>query len=229
MRFLNASIWGRGARETATSATSRCAKCTAAPSLWSARNEQLGQPSSHPGPNMKCCTMSWLLPPKRSARVSLPPGASKTYAFSTLTQGSARRAALSASRCRVNAFSLVSSSWRAASHSARDTTRGCSILLVVITPSPLLWVVGDFLRAVLRTELLHDERGQPARRGRASDEQRHGSDAHGTHGTPPLSALHLSWSHIQLDTQWATLGLSSVAGSGRGGRNVQAMATAPRP
>src|SRR5712691_3450519 len=60
-----------------------------------------------------------------------------------------------------------------------------------------LW--GDFLRAVLRTELLHDECGQPTRRGRASDDQRHGGDAHGTHETPPLTALHPSWSHKQIE------------------------------
>src|SRR2546429_2179138 len=60
-----------------------------------------------------------------------------------------------------------------------------------------LW--GDFLHAVLRTELLHDECGQPTRRGRASDDQRHGGDAHGTQGTPPLTALHPSWSHKPIE------------------------------
>ena len=30
-------------------------------------------------------------------------------------------------------------------------------------------------------------------------------------------------------TQWATLGVGSATGSERGGRNVNAMATAPRP
>src|SRR5262245_39615795 len=52
MRFLNASIWDRGALETASSVTSRLARCTTLPSIWSATNEQLGQPSAHPGPNM---------------------------------------------------------------------------------------------------------------------------------------------------------------------------------
>ena len=32
------------------------------PSVWSAMNEQLGQPCSQPGPNMKCCTSSWRRP-----------------------------------------------------------------------------------------------------------------------------------------------------------------------
>ena len=32
------------------SVTSRCARCTVMPSMWSAMNEQLGQPCSQPGP-----------------------------------------------------------------------------------------------------------------------------------------------------------------------------------
>src|SRR5438132_5577688 len=78
MRFLNASIWWRGARDTASSVTSRCARCTAAPSIWSARKEQLGHPSSHPGPNMKWYAISWRRPSKRSASVALPSGLSNT-------------------------------------------------------------------------------------------------------------------------------------------------------
>src|SRR5580704_14989039 len=61
------------------------------PSTWSSSNEQPMQPSLQPGPSMKCLTVSWLCPPNKSARVSLPSGPSKTYSFSTLTQGSVRR------------------------------------------------------------------------------------------------------------------------------------------
>src|SRR5262245_1000300 len=66
--------------------------------------------------------MSWLLAPNRSASVRLPVGASKTYCFSTLTQGSARRSALTRSRIRVSAFSFFRCALRAASHSSRETT-----------------------------------------------------------------------------------------------------------
>src|SRR6266566_1533910 len=129
----------RGARETTTSLTSRAARCTTLPSIWSEMNEQLGQPSSHPGPNMKWYTISWLLPSKRSASVSLPFWPSNTYSFSTLSHGSSRRCRLSSLRSRVNSFSLPNSSFRAASHSACDTTFGPSILLfaVPMTISPL--------------------------------------------------------------------------------------------
>src|ERR1700731_1835166 len=51
--FLNAAILGYGAREIAANDTSRCARCTSAPSVWSMLNEQLGQPSCQSEPNMK--------------------------------------------------------------------------------------------------------------------------------------------------------------------------------
>src|SRR5713101_6844493 len=89
------------------------------------RNEQLGQPSAHPGPNMKWYTISWLLRSKRSASVSLPFGPSKTYCFSTLSQGSSRRCRLNSSRCLLNSFSFWSSSFRLAIHSFGETT-SCS-------------------------------------------------------------------------------------------------------
>ena len=53
IRFLNASILARGARETIVSVTSRAARCASAPSRWSDTKEQLGQPSCQSGPNMK--------------------------------------------------------------------------------------------------------------------------------------------------------------------------------
>src|SRR5260370_20746092 len=80
--------------------------------------------------------MSWLLPPNRSASVSLPFGPSKTYFFSTFSQGSSRRCRLSSSRTRENSFSFFNSSLRAASHAAGGTTFGCSIALVAMTDSP---------------------------------------------------------------------------------------------
>src|SRR5580692_11897677 len=89
--------------------------------------------------------MSWLLPSNRSARVFLPPGESKTYFFSTFTQGSWRRSAASASRSRVSCFSLASSFLRAASHSSRDTIFGFSITLVDIFISPYYLSFGRFL------------------------------------------------------------------------------------
>src|SRR5262245_35915397 len=57
---------------------------------------------------------------------------SKTYGFSTLTQGRARRSALSASRARVNSFSLASRFLRAVSHSFSETILcGCMMNSVV--------------------------------------------------------------------------------------------------
>src|SRR6267378_3391931 len=92
-------------------------------------NEQLGQPSFHPGPSMKWYTINWLLPPKRSASVSLPPGPSNAYVFSTFSQGISRRCRLSSSRTHENSFSFFNSSFRASSHSACGTILGRSILL----------------------------------------------------------------------------------------------------
>src|SRR5437899_4224431 len=136
MRFLNPSISASGARETTASRTSLAARCGTLPSIWSEMNEQLGQPSAHPGPNMKWYTISWLLPPKRSASVSLPRGPSNTYVFTTFSQGSSRRCLLSSSRSRVNSFSFFKNSMRAASHAAGGTTFGFSIALVAMTDSP---------------------------------------------------------------------------------------------
>jgi len=52
---------------------------------------------------------------------------SNTYFLSISTIGSLRRSALSASRCQENSFSFASSSFRATSHSCRDTTSGSAI------------------------------------------------------------------------------------------------------
>src|SRR6266478_4807946 len=48
--------------------------------------------------------MSWLLPQNKSARVVLPSGPSKTYSFSTLTQGNFRRCLFNSSRSFENLF-----------------------------------------------------------------------------------------------------------------------------
>src|SRR6266851_7889107 len=105
--------------------------------------------------------MSWLLPSNSSARFFLPPGESKTYFFSTLTQGSWRRSAARASRSRVSCFSLASSFLRAASHSSRDTIFGLSIVFVDILILPFRWVRQDFSCSVLARHF-HGQRCQPA-------------------------------------------------------------------
>src|SRR5579883_212100 len=66
--------------------------------------------------------MSWLRPANRSASVSGPFGPSKTYFFSTRSQGSSRRWRLSSSRRRVNSFSAARCARRALRHSSRETT-----------------------------------------------------------------------------------------------------------
>src|SRR2546426_913075 len=66
--------------------------------------------------------MSWLLPPNKSASVTLPVGPLKTYSFSTLTQGSLRRCRFNASRSFENFFSFSRSLLRAPSHSCCETT-----------------------------------------------------------------------------------------------------------
>src|SRR6188472_2866783 len=96
--------------------------------------------------------MSCLLLPNSSARVFAPRGVSKKYGFSTFTQGRARRSALSASRARVNSFSLASRSLRAASHSFSET-----ILCVCMMNS----TVGG------RAQRLSGDRSHPADTGAA--------------------------------------------------------------
>src|SRR5580692_11680683 len=110
--------------------------------------------------------MSWLLPSNRSARVFLPPGESKTYFFSTLTQGSWRRSAAIASRSRVSCFSLASSFLRAASHSSRDTTFGLSTVRADIFTAPFVPVGIDFCCSLPLARHFHGERRQSAGRDR---------------------------------------------------------------
>jgi hypothetical protein len=67
--------------------------------------------------------------------LAVPP--SKTYSSATSTMGSPRRSALSASRARVAAFSLSSSSARAARHSPRETISGSDMGPPVTTVRPV--------------------------------------------------------------------------------------------
>src|SRR5271168_1562884 len=106
--------------------------------MWSPRIEQLGQPSSHSGANIKWYTINWLRSSNSSANVFFPLGVSNTYLFSTFTHGSWRRSAARASPCRVCCFSFSKNCFRAATQSSCDTTFGLSTVVVVIAASPLL-------------------------------------------------------------------------------------------
>ena len=75
---------------------------------------------------MKCWSMSWRRPSKRSSSVASPLRALEDVGFSISDHGQRRRSALSASRRRVSSFSRASSCLRAASHSSRDLTRAGS-------------------------------------------------------------------------------------------------------
>src|SRR5262249_28298678 len=73
------------------------------------------------------------------------------YALSTFTIGSSRRAALTASRSRVNAFSFARSALRAASHSSRPTTAlfappGPFVLVFSFVSRVLVVIVGSVVR-----------------------------------------------------------------------------------
>jgi hypothetical protein len=74
---LKASILSIGARETTAIVVSRACRWARLP-YWSTRPEQLEQPSSHSGSNMKWSTISCRRPSKRSSRLALPSGPSKT-------------------------------------------------------------------------------------------------------------------------------------------------------
>src|SRR5215469_804498 len=78
IRCRYASISGNGARDTATNAASRWARCTCVPLKLSAQNEQIGQPSIQPGPIMKWYAMSWLASSNRSSIETRPSGPSNS-------------------------------------------------------------------------------------------------------------------------------------------------------
>src|SRR5580692_3086452 len=130
-----ASISSMGARATAAYVRSWFSRCTSRPSRWSTSNAQPTQLFFWPGPIMKCFRKSWLRPLNSCASVTFPAGPSKTYSFSTRTQGNARCSALSWSRNFVNAFSLASKAVRAVRHSLRETTRCASAVFVAVPVS----------------------------------------------------------------------------------------------
>src|SRR4029077_18736329 len=74
--------------------------------------------------------INWRRPSNRSSKLAFPFGPSNSYSFFTASHGIRRRSAASASRARVNSFSLARSCWRAASHSFGDTTFGISMSLL---------------------------------------------------------------------------------------------------
>src|SRR3979490_692873 len=94
--------------------------------------------------------MSWLRPPKRCARVSLPFSPSNTYSFLTHSQGSSRRSRLSSSRRRprticwsVMAPSIALSSVPSASARARAL-----VGVLVVSPPPAARLVASLGGAV---------------------------------------------------------------------------------
>src|SRR5438552_3642008 len=109
--------------------------------------------------------------------LALPLGPSNAYSFSTASHGIRRRSAASASRARVNSFSLTSSCWRAASHSCGDTIGGVfmadSYRVVIARGLPWLgcWLLmvlvidtdvegSDALRSCLRLRRVGHVQGQ---------------------------------------------------------------------
>jgi hypothetical protein len=78
----------------------------------------------------------------------LPLVESNSYRFSTFSHGRARRWRLNASRCRLNSFSLLRNSLRAASHSACETTFAGITSIVLLAMVILLgwgwrWMIVD--------------------------------------------------------------------------------------
>src|ERR1035438_5615416 len=135
--------------------------------------------------------MSWLRPSKRPASVSLPLGPSKTYCFSTFSQGSSRRCRLSSSRNRVNSFSFVRYSLRAASHSACETIFGCASSVMLLAMVILLgWGdCGEVVRGVAGCDLLEYECGHAAGGDSSCGDPRRGCQTHWTHRGLLLCAM----------------------------------------
>src|SRR2546421_3086968 len=106
--------------------------------------------------------MSWLLPQNKSPSVTLPLGPSKTYSFSTLTQGSLRRCRFNSSRSFENFFSFTRSFLRAASHSFCGTTLRFSIPRAVLILG-IIFSFGFFVSYILAAEPSHDQRGYGGR------------------------------------------------------------------
>jgi len=92
------------------------------------------------------------------------------------------------SRSRVNSFSLPKSSFRAASHSACDTTLGSSTLVVAVCHDHFSFAlhsstIGLHLR--LGTKKLRENRGKPARRHTPAT----------TNARSPLHTGHMTFSY----------------------------------
>src|ERR1700676_288030 len=138
---------------------------------------------------MKWYTINWLRPSNRSAKVSLPPGPSNTYLFSTRSQGNSRRCRLISSRSRVNSFSLLNSSLRAATHCAGDVTFGFSNLLVTevaIVVSPLFFFLkSKRSHAISGPKTSYHQRRQSSRRRNSRAHRRNTHQAHWTHNRSP--------------------------------------------
>src|ERR1700722_1052676 len=124
--------------------------------------EQLGQPSSQDGSNMKCWTMSCWRSSNMSKRLAFPDGPSNVYALSTTTIGNSLLLVLKASRARVIVFSSSNSCLRAASHSSLDTISGKLIVAQLLH-------VADPYRTCPKFETPH--RSQSHRFGPGVDER----------------------------------------------------------
>src|SRR5688572_28684937 len=75
---------------------------------------------------------SWLRPSKISPSACLPLAPSNVYSFSTASQGSSRRSALSWSRRRLNSFSFARCFFRAATHASWLTTLWVVIWILLV-------------------------------------------------------------------------------------------------
>src|ERR1017187_1238172 len=141
---------------------------------------------------MKGYSISWLRFSNSSARVTFPFGPSKTYCFSTFSQGSARRCRLRSSRNRVNSFSLARCSLRAISHSLRDTTFGRFTSEVLVDIMNLLgfgWF-GETDCLAFAAEQSHHQGSQPAASRSATCDQRRRCHAYRAHKFHLKMELH---------------------------------------
>ena len=120
-----------------------------------------------------------------------PLGPSNTYSFSTFSIGSSRRACLSASRWRVNSFSLASSFLRAGSHSSCATIFGTFMLLFPSRGGFWVIAVQTPCNSGLSTKLLHQQCGEPGCSWCAGRYQGHRCHANRAHRFAPLRVQSL--------------------------------------
>src|SRR5207237_3518077 len=107
-------------------------------------------------------------PRKRSASDAGPSSVSKRYSFSTRTHGNSRRFRVTSSPRRVNAFSSLRSSSRAARHSSRVPT----LCLVISSPGAFLEFVDDRREVLKFAEPARSQRVWLFESGGASLQQR---------------------------------------------------------